>query len=167
MTRPTARRLQLRAIMPIVGVIVSIMIGAGAGAALVSYSAYSARTWCPFYTGSGMMIPTPGDTGNVSPNATIYANGSVVFSAVASGCVGPYSFQWVFGDGTSLVVSKVAGTPNATQSVVHVYPGPGYYSGSLTILDSGGHSSETFFCIDASAWPTLGGGSGSSAPSCP
>jgi PKD repeat protein len=105
-----------------------------------------------------MEIPSPGYTGNISPNAThYYANGSVVFWASASGCVAPYTYTWTFGDGTH----------SNLLDVTHVYPGPGYYSGSLIVDDSAGHTDSTYFCINASAWPTLIGDSGNPAPACP
>ena len=142
-----------------------LALGLGVGAALAAtgyvIATYprgnAAPSYCPFYTGSGMQLPTPGDTGNTSPNATIYENGSVIFTAQASGCVPPYSFDWEFGDGTS----------STAQNLVHVYPGPGFYPGSLTIRDSAGHQVISYFCVDASGWPNLGGSSGSSPPACP
>ena len=161
MANGPGRPAPLEAAAPILVILISVVIGAGSGSALVALSRISttpANTYCPFNTGSGMEFPRPGPTGNVSPNATsYYANGSVLFTATASGCVPPYSFTWVFGDGTQSNV----------QNLVHVYPGPGYYSGSLTVHDSAHHSTVSYLCINASAWPNLAGASGSSPPSCP
>ena len=116
------------------------------------------RTWCPLDVSSEITAPTPGPTYNASPGAPAYfPNGSVVFSASASGCVPPYSFAYSFGDGAF----------SQEPSMVHVYPGPGYYSGSLTVEDSAGHESMSYFCVDAAGWPNLSVGSGNPAPPCP
>ncbi|MGC2289186.1 MAG: PKD domain-containing protein [Thermoplasmata archaeon] len=149
-------RLRRRAVPSIVAALIATAVGAGGGASVVAYVGISAQ-YCPFDTGSGMELPTSGNAGNASPNAPGYSAGSVVFTASASGCVPPYSFAWNFGDGTH----------STAQNVVYVYPGPGYYSGSITIRDSAGHSAVCYFCVDAHAWPTLSGGSGSSPPPCP
>jgi hypothetical protein len=117
----------------------------------------SGSSYCPLDVTSGMAFPRPGHTGNTSSNATTYAYGSVVFTASASGCVAPYAFSYVFGDGHQ----------SQQPDVNHVYPGPAYYSGSLTVGDSTGHQSVTYFCVNATAWPTLSGGSADPAPPCP
>lgn len=117
----------------------------------------SGSSYCPLDVTSGMAFPTPGLTGNTSSNGTPYADGSVVFTASASGCVAPYTYAYVFGDGHQ----------SQQPDVTHVYPGAGYYSGSLTVADSAGHQSVTYFCVNATAWPNLGGGSGNPAPPCP
>jgi hypothetical protein len=153
------------AVSPFQAILVATVLGVAGALGVVAWGAVSHSGsgalshpgYSPFNVGSGMLIPTPGNTSNTSPNATIYANGSVVFTATASGCVAPYSFTWIFGDGTQ---SKVA-------NVTHVYTGPGYYPGSLTVDDSAGHQSQSYFCVDASHWPVLGGGSGNPAPPCP
>jgi len=121
-------------------------------------SSHPHSSYCPFYVSSGIEFPTPGHNGNTSPNATnFFANGSVIFTSGASGCVPPYVFTWNFGDGTL----------SHLQDLTHVYPGPGYYPGTLTVNDSAGHQEITYLCIDASAWPALTGGSGNPAPACP
>ncbi len=118
----------------------------------------SPPSYCPLGTSTQIAAPSPGPSGNTSAGApSSIADGSVVFTASASGCVPPYSFGYVFGDGTS----------SDQANVTHVYPGPGYYSGSLTIRDSTGHSVESYFCIDGSNWPNLTIGSGNPAPACP
>ncbi|HEY6238735.1 MAG TPA: PKD domain-containing protein [Thermoplasmata archaeon] len=153
--RPDRRGL----LAPVVALIVAVALGVIGAVSLVAFSthlALVANPWCPFQTGNGMELPEPGNTANVSPNATTFANGSVEFTSSASGCVPPYSFAWVFGDGTG----------STAPNVVHVYPGPGNYSGSLTISDSGGHRAVSYFCVGASAWPMLTASSGSSPPSC-
>jgi PKD domain len=144
-----------RAVAPAVAALIAAAIGAACGGGVAAYVGFTSN-YCPFDTGAGMELPGPGDTGNVSPNATVYANGSVVFTSSASGCVPPYSFAWNFGDGTQ----------STAENVVHVYAGPGYYSGSLTIRDSAGHSAVSYFCIDAHNWPILIGSAGSSPPAC-
>jgi PKD repeat protein len=152
--------------VPLIAARIACLLGVGAAMGVFAFAvsspgsfvASSPASYCPFNVDSEMEIPTPGTTGNTSPNATLfYANGSVVFSASASGCVAPYSFTWAFGDGTH----------SNLLALTHVYPGPGYYSGSLTVDDSAGHQDVTYFCINATAWPTLGGGSGNPAPACP
>lgn len=143
-----------RAVAPVVAALIAAAIGVSGGAGIMAYVGVTSH-YCPFDTGSGMELPTPGYTGNVSPNATTYADGSVVFTASASGCVPPYSFEWSFGDGT------YSSAPN----VVHVYSGAGYFAGSITIRDSAGHEAVSYFCINATDWPTLTGG-GSSSPGC-
>jgi len=164
---PHARIGQRRAAAPLIAVLVASFIGAGGAIGVVAFavsspsstSAHSSPiSYCPFDVNNGMEIPSPGYTGNTSHNATLYyANGSVVFWASASGCVAPYTYAWTFGDGTQSHILDVT----------HVYPGPGYYPGSLTVDDSAGHTDVTYFCINASAWPTLSGGSGNPAPACP
>jgi hypothetical protein len=154
-----------RAIAPIVAVLATVAVAASAGAGiLLSLSPATSpvmpagtSTYCPFDTGNGMEFPTPGDTGNVSPNATGYADGSVIFSATASGCVPPYTFEWTFGDGTYSTLANV----------VHVYPGPGYYPGSIAINDSAGHHAVSYFCINATDWPNVSGSGGYPPPPCP
>lgn len=124
-------------------------------------------SYCPLVTGNGMELPTPGPTHNSSPNATqAYANGSVIFWASASGCTPPYTFTWSFGDGSNHLVVSGTYTNLHPYTFVHVYPGAGYYPGDLSTADSAGHSSITYFCIDASAWPDLSGSSGNPAPHC-
>jgi PKD domain len=145
---------QRRAVASVVAALVAAVIGAAGGAGIVAYVGVNSN-YCPFETGAGMELPTPGYTGNVSPNATTYEDGSVVFTASASGCVPPYSFEWSFGDGT------YSSAPN----VVHVYSEPGYFAGSITIRDSAGHQAISYFCINATDWPTLTGGQ-SSSPGC-
>ncbi len=152
----------------LLAVILAGLGGAGAGAALVTVTAYSSHSWCPFDTTSGMSAPRPGGAvHNASANATTYANGSVVFLLGASGCTPPYSVELVFGDGGSLRISPLGGSSISPQSFVHVYTGAGYFSGSITFQDAAGHSAETFFCVAAPLWPAIGLGSGSSPPACP
>jgi len=54
----------------------------------------------------------------------------VSFSVTVSGGLAPYTYQWMFGDGS-------AGT---TQSVVHRYSAPGTYGAQVTVRDSLGSS---------------------------
>ncbi len=142
--------------------LLAFVVGVTAGVLLYSSSLTPASSpadasYCPFDVSNGMSFPEPGQTGNVSPNATSYAVGSVVFTASATGCVAPYTFTCAFGDGGQ----------SQQPDVTHVYPGAGYYSGSLTVDDSAGHPSVNYFCVNASAWPVLGGASGNPAPPCP
>jgi PKD domain-containing protein len=162
-----ARRLTTRgsrAVAPLVAILIACVLGACGAIGVVAFAVTSSlavtssSSYCPFDVSNGMEIPTPGYTGNTSPNATsFYANGSVIFWASASGCVAPYTFTWTFGDGTH----------SNLLDVTHIYPGPGYYPGSLIVDDSAGHQYATYFCINATAWPNLGGGSGNPPPACP
>lgn len=169
--RPSAepfRHRSGRAAASLLAVVLAGLGGAGAGAALVTVTAYSSHSWCPFDTTSGLSAPRPGGAlHNASANATTYANGSVVFLLGASGCTPPYSVELVFGDGGSLRISPLAGTSASPQSFVHVYASAGYFSGSITFQDAAGHSAATFFCVAAPLWPAIGLGSGSSPPACP
>jgi hypothetical protein len=120
------------------------------------HPAAKAPAYCPLDVSSEITAPSPG-TSNNSSSPGSYAPGSVVFSASASGCVPPYTFAYTFGDGTS---SQMA-------NVTHVYPAAGYYSGSLVVTASTGAGSSSFFCVNATAWPNISIGSGSSALACP
>src|SRR5579864_8107853 len=53
-----------------------------------------------------------------------------IFSSTTSGGVPPYTYSWVWGDGT----------PNgSTQNPSHNYTTPGTYSTTLTVTDSASH----------------------------
>lgn len=146
-------------------VIVVILVGIGVGFSVLTLGGATApggggasRNWCPLNVSNGIEVPRPGPTGNSSANGTqYYADGSVVFDSSASGCTPPYSFDDVFGDGTQSTLADVT----------HVYSGPGYYPGSITVSDSAGHSQVSYFCVNASNWPSLTVGSGNPAPPCP
>jgi PKD repeat protein len=58
---------------------------------------------------------------------------TIHFIGQAQGGVGPYSFDWSFGDGT---VAR-------TQDPAHTYSGPGSYSVSLIVTDAKGDTSES------------------------
>jgi hypothetical protein len=152
--RPGLRRTP-RGMAPLMAILIAVVVGALTGSGFVLFTAVEASSYCPFSTSSGMEFPTPGYTGNLSPNATSYANGTIVFTAGASGCVPPYTFLWNFGDGTY----------SNSPSVIHVYSDTGNFSGSLTTRDSAGHMGISYFCIETTDWPTLTGGL-SSSPGC-
>ncbi len=159
-TNPGARARLARPIL-VLAIVIVVSVGIASAVGYALYGAKSspgsgASSYCPFDVGSGIAVPTPGNTGNTSPNSTTYANGSVVFTGSASGCIPPYQFTWVFGDGSQ----------SNLPSPVHVYAMAGYYPGSLTVDDSAGHESVSYFCINASDWPTLIAGSGYPAPAC-
>lgn len=152
-----------------IAILIALGVGIGSAAGVVwlagggigAHGATGAtrHAWCPLDVSSGVMTPHPGPTGNSSPNGTsYYANGTVVFYGSASGCTAPYTFTYVFGDGTS---------SSGPADVVHVYPGAGYYAGSLNVSDSSGEWQVSYFCVNASNWPNLGVGSGNPATPCP
>jgi PKD repeat protein len=141
-----------------VALIVVILVAVGVGVSVFSLTGGTPRGWCSLNVSSGIEVPRAGPTHNSSPNATSsYANGSVIFYSSASGCTSPYTFGYVFGDGTH----------SSSANVTHVYSGPGYYAGSLTVSDSVGHLQVAYFCVDASGWPDLTVDSGNPAPACP
>ena len=112
--------------------------------------------YCPLDVVSSILVPTPGIVNN-SSHSVNYTNGSIVFTASASGCTAPYTYLYSFGDGTS----------SSAANVTHVYTGAGYYPGSLVVTAATGHESTGYFCVDASAWPNLSVASGNPAPACP
>ena len=112
--------------------------------------------YCPLDVSFRIMPLSPG-TSNNSSSVGSYAPGSVAFSADASGCVPPYTFAYSFGDGTSARMAEIT----------HVYPGAGYFSGSLVVTASTGYSSSSFFCVNAASWPNITVGLGNPAPPCP
>ena len=118
-----------RVVTSVVSVLIAIAGGVIAGSGLVVYSTYPAGGYGSFSTNVGMAIPTPGNTDSLSPNAGVYAKGTVLFSSSVSGCAPPHSFNWTFGDGT------YSTEPN----VGHVYCGPGNETGPLKNRDSAGH----------------------------
>jgi hypothetical protein len=139
----TSRRPRSRAkeAVPLVAVVVGFSIAASLYQGAVGFirpNQGPAFAYCPLYTSTQIQVPNPGYTGNISRGA-------------------PYTYSYVFGDGSS----------SQEANVTHTYPGPGYYSGSLTIRDSAGHSVESYYCVNASAWPNLTVGSGNPAPACP
>lgn len=140
-----------------IGVAVAVALFVGVRAA-GTYRVESPPPWCPLDVSSQITVPTPGPTHNASPGSPAsIPNGTVLFAASASGCVSPYIYDYSFGDGTS----------SQEPVVTHVYPGPGYYSGSLTVQASSGYRSTSYFCVDAHAWPALNVDSGNPAPPCP
>jgi PKD repeat protein len=157
MAPPEVPRWQVAALLVVVVATSAGVFAYSAALPAASPRGSSGGSYCPLDVSSGMTFPQPGQTGNTSSNATPYPDGSVVFTASASGCVAPYAFTYNFGDGQQ----------SQQPDVTHVYAGAGYYSGSLTVGDSAGHHSVTYFCVNATAWPDLSGGSGNPAPPCP
>lgn len=96
---------------------------------------------------AGSMVPV---TANAAPSLTAYAGGTptsgiapltVEFSGSASSGVGPYSYSWTFGDGSS-----------ATGPVVtHTYASAGTYNAILTVTDSQARTARDTVTISVSA----------------
>ena len=133
----------------------------------VAYTMVPRFAWCPFVTSSGVQSVSPGSAANRSFNATTYPPGTVLFSAAAHDCHPPYTITWNLGPGQQSVTKVPGPGGNYSEWVVHVYPGPGYYPGSVHFQDSAGETDVTYFCADATAWPTVNVGSGVPAPACP
>ena len=97
-------------------------------------------------------LPEPGSTvSGLSVNASYFdAGGSwncghghetIDFFSTAHGGVGPYRFNWTFGDGSP---------PSGDQNPVHTYDVPGGFVANLTVSDSVGGSVRATV---SPAWP--------------
>jgi PKD repeat protein len=73
---------------------------------------------------------------NASPTSG-KASLTVYFWGRASGGIPPYTYSWDFGDGQS----------GTAQNLFHIYSGPGTYSATLTVTDSGGKDNTTSVSI--------------------
>jgi PKD repeat protein len=65
---------------------------------------------------------------SAGPNQTAKEGGTVAFAGSASGGIGPFTYAWDFGDGT---------TATGTLTPTHTYQDDGTYSATLTVTDAG------------------------------
>lgn len=143
-----------RGVAPIIPISVALIVGGAFGVGFLASYIYNQAPWCPLSTSISSYAPPPGHDSNNSSSDD--QNGSVVFSARASGCVAPYGVHWNFGDGTT----------SSSWRLVHVFPGPGVYSGSVTISDSAGHHSISYLCTWSDPWPYMEQGSTTNSNPC-
>ncbi|MCL5678448.1 MAG: PKD domain-containing protein [Candidatus Thermoplasmatota archaeon] len=82
-----------------------------------------------------LVLPDPQAAINSIP--TITPNTSATFSAAVSGGLAPYSYHWSFGDGSQSTLA----TPT------HAYASKGTYQVKLTVTDSEGYSTNSYFNV--------------------
>ncbi len=89
----------------------------------------------------------------VASNATPTAGTTVNFTATVSGGTAPYTYDFFFGDGSSI-------TGNLSHLAAHAYPAPGVYHADVVAYDgatspAGGASSEVNVTVQASTPLTI------------
>jgi subtilase family serine protease len=69
---------------------------------------------------------------------------AVTFTGAASGGTSPYTYRWVFGDGSAA---------STTQSPSHTYSAAGTYTATLTVNDSASHTATSSVSVTVSTAP--------------
>jgi len=69
---------------------------------------------------------------------------AVLLTTVVRGGLPPYTYAWIFGDGTT----------SASANPSHTYPGPGTYTVDLTVFDDRGAAAHASEVVDVEANPT-------------
>jgi len=114
------------------------------------------------YTVSLTVTDSKGESATVTNQATLYQSPNAGFSTRSPVCdgdetafadetnggLGPYTYSWSFGDGSS----------STDQSPKHAYPGPGRYNVSLTVTDSNGCSNSAAESVLVSQRPEADAG---------
>ncbi len=121
-----------------------------------NYSATATLTDASGGTATGVIpieiVPALGVAEAATP-LTTDVGGVVTLLARTTGGVGPWSYEWAFGDGA------VASGPG----VVHSYAAPGRYGATITVTDARGALASTTEFVNVEAAPTVALSSGVAA----
>lgn len=90
------------------------------------------------------VVPGLGAVVSATPTTTD-VNLSVAFTATPIGGLGPYSYEWAFGDGQF----------NGTQNTTHAYSRAGNFTVEVWVNDSAGHSFTDNLSVSVNARPTV------------
>jgi hypothetical protein len=101
------------------------------------------QSWCNVTLG---LIPL--STKMSAKPGTMFVGQQTTLSTVVTGGLGPYSFSWTFGDGSTSV-------PTGTNSTVHTYSKVGTFQANVSVTDSQLASAASSVDVSVLATPTL------------
>jgi YVTN family beta-propeller protein len=107
----------------------------------------SARANTPITVGASLSVLGVGATSRSAVGSPL------TWTATVSGGVGPYVFNWSFGDGTELTTGATVLAGQNESPVEHTYSAPGSYAVSLKVSDAGGESTRQNWTVTIGAAP--------------